>query len=305
MDEGRLAEFVTAQAGEPVEIRSMRRVAFTHSRAVYDLDTSAGRLIMRMLVDGAGLQSVADEFALMQSLRAAGIPVANPRWCEPVGKVLGRPFLVTDYVDGQSVADDDRGSDSPAAAGLVKALAALHELPLDDHLPTVDPLQATHIQIEHWRNVGKTGGGGRVPLLDFAEMWLHQHVPVSVQLALVHGAPQPANVVMAGGAVQAVTEWAFAHVSDPIEDWSYLATQDGTTAKVREWRAVVEREGGVRTSDDEWLYWEAFNLYKGACMGRVSLVQFERGVNRSPRMAIAGTAGYHSRLRRLVNIVES
>jgi aminoglycoside phosphotransferase (APT) family kinase protein len=301
MDEKKLAEFLSSKTGEPVELHGTRRVASGWSRIVDVVDTSAGRFVVHAQGDGATGIPAATEFDLMQSLGDAGLPVPKARWSEPTGGVLGRPFFVVDHVDASAVDDDPA---STTAAALVKAVARVHSLKPEAHLPAVDAEQTTAMQIELWRNIGKSAGGSRVPLLDAAEMWLHQHVPLMKRASLVHGAPAPRYALVIDGAVAALTDWEYAHVGNPAEDWSYLATREGSDVKSREWRALIESEADVRMKADEWSYWEAFNLFKAACINRTYLAQFESGANRSPRMAIAGTAVYHSLLRRLMHIVE-
>jgi aminoglycoside phosphotransferase (APT) family kinase protein len=120
----------------------------------------------------------------------------------------------------------------------------------------------------------------------------------------VHGDPGPGNVLCADGQVLAVTDWEFAHVGDPAEDWSYSLSMRGSRTMPREaWLELFEREAGVRMSDQQWRYWEAFNLFKGACANRTCLGLFQSGENRAPNMAIIGTALHHSFLRRLVDII--
>ena len=304
MDEVRLAEYLTEQSGAPVEVRSSQRMTVGHSRAMYDVDTSAGRFVVRVEQGGVFGTSSAAEFGLMHSLHAAGFPVANVRWLETTGDVLGQPFFVMDYIDAEQP-DEERAMDATTAGAFVRALANLHSLKATAHLPAVDPEQATHIQIEHWRNVGKSGGGPRVPLLDAAEMWLHQNVPLASRVSLVHGDPGPGNVLSTGGDVLALTDWEFAHVGDPAEDWSFCVSMRGSRTMSREaWLALFESEAGVRMTPSQWEYWEAFNLYKGACANRTCLGLFESGVNRSPNMAIIGTALHHTFLRRLVDIMK-
>ena len=48
MDEGRLADYLTAQSATPVEIREVRRLTVGHSRAMFVVDASIGRLVVRM-----------------------------------------------------------------------------------------------------------------------------------------------------------------------------------------------------------------------------------------------------------------
>jgi len=300
MDEQRLAEFIGSHVGQSVDVRSARRVALGPLRTVFDVDTSVGRFKVHIKVDGSPGATPETEFTLMKSLADAGVPVARPRWSEPTGAVLGQPFFVADHVDAPGFVDDPT---APTATACVQALARLHNLKPDGHLPAVDVDHAIPTQIELWRNVGKSAGGSRVPLLDAAEMWLHNNVPSLKRASLVHGQPGPRNVLVSDGQVAAVTEWEFAHVGSAAEDWLYLATADESAAKSRDWRALIERETATRISADEWSYFEAFNLFKRACGNRTYLAQFESGTDRSPGKMIAGTAVFHALLRRLMNIV--
>ncbi|MEP7115124.1 MAG: phosphotransferase family protein [Ilumatobacteraceae bacterium] len=302
MDEARLAEYLSTQSGASVDVHESRRLTVGHSRAMYDVETSAGRFVVRKEQGGVFGTSSAAEFNLMQSLHAAGFPVANVRWLESTGKVLGQPFFVMDYIDAEQPADE-RAMDPATAAAFVRTLASLHALDPTAHLPTVDPEQTTHIQIEHWRNVGKSAGGQRIPLLDAAEMWLHQRAPLSRRVTLVHGDPGPGNVLSSHGEILALTDWEFAHVGDPAEDWSFCLSMRGARTMSRDaWLTLFEQEAGIEMAPEQWAYWEAFNLYKGACANRTCLGVFESGANRSPNMAIIGTAMHHAFLRRLVDI---
>ena len=302
MDEGRLAEYLGTQLGAPVEVKSSRRMTGGHSRAMFDVDTSAGRFAVRVERGGVfGTSSVA-EFGLMQSLHASGFAVANVRWLEQSSGVLGQPFFVMDFIDAVP-SGDGHAMESSTAAAFVRTVAGLHALEPTAHLPAVDLEQSTHILIEHWRNVGKSGGTPRVPLLDAAEMWLHQNAPASRRLSLVHGDAAPGNVLSSDGEVVALTDWEFGHVGDPAEDWSWCASIGGSQTMSREaWISLFEREAGVKMSNEQWNYWEAFNLYKAACADRSCLGLFESGVNRSPDLLILGTARHHSYLRRLVEM---
>jgi hypothetical protein len=69
------------------------------------------------------------------------------------------------------------------------------------------------------------------------------------------------------------------------------------------WLSLLGEIAGVTLSPERWRYWEAFNLFKGACANRTCLDVFERGVNPAPNMAIIGTVLHRAFLRRLVDIV--
>jgi aminoglycoside phosphotransferase (APT) family kinase protein len=302
MNEAHLAEYLSDSAGETVDVHAVRRLAVGHSRAMYVVDTSAGQFVVRMEQGGVFGTSSGDEFRLMRSLHAAGYPVAEVRWYEPSGDVLGQPFFVMDYVEADAPADE-RAMDESTATAFVRSLAALHALDPAAHLSVVDGDESTHAQIERWRNVAKSAGGPRIPLLEAADMWLHRNAPSVSRLAVVHGDAGPGNVLCAGGAVVAVTDWEFAHAGDPAEDWSYCLSMRGSRTMPRDaWMALFQREAGVTMSDQEWRYWEAFNLFKGACANRTCLDLFNTGENRAPNMAIIGTVLHRTFLRRLVDI---
>ena len=119
---------------------------------------------------------------------------------------------------------------------------------------------------------------------------MHRHAPPLDRVSVVHGDAGPGNVVQADGKIVAVTDWEFAHLGDPAEDWSFCLAMRGARTMPREtWLELFERIAGVRLDEQTWTYWEAFNLFKGACANTTCLDVFENGANRAPNMAIIGT----------------
>ena len=117
------------------------------------------------------------KFGLMQSLHAAGFPVAECGGSSRRAR-CSASLLRHGLHRGRPVSATSQPSTRPRPQRLFGASRALHALQPTAHLPAVDPAQSTHILIEHWRNVGKSTGAPRVPLLDSAEMWLHQNAPI-------------------------------------------------------------------------------------------------------------------------------
>jgi aminoglycoside phosphotransferase (APT) family kinase protein len=186
---------------------------------------------------------------------------------------------------------------------LVRTLADLHRRDPAQHLPPADPIQAVHVEIERWRNVGKSAGAPRVPLLDAAEIWLHRHAPVPAAVSLVHGYAGTQNVLCAGDTVLALTGWEFAHVGDPAEDWAFCVAMCSSDDVPREaWQSLIERVAGIRLTPSRWAYWEAFTLFKAACANRACLALFESGISGMPEMAINGTVVHRTLLRRLATL---
>lgn len=311
MDEARrdaLARFLTGRLGGPAVVERVERITVGHSRAMYRVDLAGGAtFVVRMEQGGVFGTSSVQEFEVMAALGTAGFPVAPVRWLEPSGAVLGQPFFVMDFVESDQAADE-RAIDATTATEFVTTLARLHALdwraagvPLGE--PPDPPERATHDQVERWAGVYRRAAPTPIPLLEEAAAWLHHFAPPLRRAAIVHGDAGPGNFLHRGGQVVAVTDWEFVHLGDPAEDWSFCLTMRGSRTMPRAaWLDLFE-QAGVTLSARDWAYWEAFNLFKGACANVTCLDVFERGVNRAPNMAIIGTYVHQRFLRRLVDCV--
>lgn len=310
--ESRLAEYLTAQLGRPVQVGAMTRIAVGHSRAMYRVDTDAGDFVARVEQGGVFGTSGTEECRVMGALARAGFPVATVRWSEPTGEVLGQPFFLMDLLPAALPGGpaDERVMDRATAAELVACMARLHTLDLTDiagafdHVPAT-PGDATHDQIDRWAEIYRSSSADVLPLLEEAAAWLHVHAPPLERLAVVHGDAGPGNVVHADGRIVAVTDWEFAHLGDPAEDWSFcMAMRGRRTMPAPAWQELFAEHAGVELSEPRWRYWEAFNLFKGACANTTGSALFASGTNRAPNMAIIGVYAYAAFARRLADLTQ-
>ena len=286
---------------------SVSRIGVGHSRAMYRVTSRTGRRVVARVEQGGVFgTSGAEEVRVMRGLLRHGYPVATILAEEPTGDVLGRPFFVMSHLDGAEAADE-RAVDEATAGAFVDALARLHRLGtsgIEFEIVPPSASDATALQIERWRRTYRAASERAIPLLEEAAAWLRVHAPPLARLSIVHGDAGPGNFVHAGGAVVAVTDWEFAHLGDPAEDWAFCLTMRGARTMSRQaWLALFRDRAGIEMDDEHWRYWEAFNLFKGACANRTCLDLFERGINPAPDMAIIGTALHQTFLRRLVDIV--
>ena len=304
-----LAAWMSEQFGRDVEVTACRRVATGHSRAMVRVETNSGAFMVRMEQGGVFGTSGVEEYGVMAALGRAGYPVATVRGAEESGRVLGRPFFLMDWIDvPPPPGGDERAMDEDAAASFIEALARLHSLDTTlltgafGDLPST-PSEAVHLQIDRWAALYRRSVGETVPLLEEGAAWLHHFAPPLERLSIVHGDAGPGNVLFRDGRTLAVTDWEFSHLGDPAEDWSFtLAIRGRRTRSADEWKGLFERHSGFTMTDAGWLYWEAFNLFKGACANTSTLALFEAGTNRSPNMAIIGTHLHQTFLRRLASI---
>ncbi len=286
---------------------TLRRIGVGHSRAMYRASATTGqRVVVRVEQGGVFGTDSTEECRVMRSLHSAGYPVAPIIGGDDSGDVIGRPFFVMEFIEG-----DEEGNeleiDQRTAMAFVDSLAELHLLDgtaFGFDLVPGEPSEATRMQIERWHGICRRASGVDDPLIDEAAAWLVHHAPPLDRLSIVHGDAGPGNFVHRDGAVVAVTDWEFAHLGDPAEDFAFCLTMRGPQTMPREaWIELFAERAGFELDERGWRYWEAFNLFKGACANRTCLDLFERGVNPAPNMAIIGTALHQLFLRRLVAIV--
>ena len=311
----RLGIWVAATLGWPPNASiTTTRIGTGHSRAMYVVEASGAaervvaRVVARVEQGGVFGTTSAEECRVMRGLHAAGFPVAEIVAQDLTGTAIGQPVFVMSFIEGD-LHDDERILDHSTAASFVATLAHLHGLDstaLGFDLVPVTPNEATHLQIERWHALVNSSTEHRVPLIDEAAAWLHHFAPPLDRLAVVHGDAGPGNLVHRDGTVLALTDWEFAHLGDPAEDWSFCLTMRGSRTMDRDqWLAMFRDHAGVQFDPATWRYWEAFNLFKGACANRSCLPLFRSGANRSPNLAIIGTTLHQVFLRRLAQIVHS
>lgn len=305
-----LSRWLSEVWAEPVSVETMLRIGTGHSRAMYVVTLADGRrYVLRCEQGGVFGTSGAEECRVMSSLARVGFPVAAVVAEEPTGEVIGQPFFLMAHLDAAATMPaDERAVDEVTLRDFVARLHLLHQLDgyrFGFDLVPADPALATGMQVERWRSVYRSAAGEPIPLLEEAAAWLMHHAPPLGRLSVVHGDAGPGNFVHAGGSVVAFTDWEFAHLGDPAEDWAFCVTMRGSRTVPRQRWLELMADVGVVLSDDQWRYWEAFNLFKGACANRTCLTLFESGVNPAPNMAIIGTTLHQIFLRRLVAIVHA
>jgi aminoglycoside phosphotransferase (APT) family kinase protein len=300
-----LQRWIGEQHGRGVGVVELRRIATGNSRANWYVEASDGaRYVVRVEQGGVFGSSSADEFRMMSAAHALGCPVARVRWLEPTGAVLGQPFFAMDYVVGAATGRNDRSMAPELAEDFVRRLADLHRADwaseLDGGPSGVD---ATHAAIDRWQGVYRAETDVAIPLLEEGAAWLHHHAPHPNRIGIVHGDPGPGNFVHDGSRVVAFTDWEFAHVGDPAEDWAYLITMRGaSTMRRSDWLMLFERVAGVTVTDSELRYWSVFNFFKGACANLTCRRVF-RTVNPAPNMALIGTALHQTYVRQMATLI--
>ncbi|HZB43109.1 MAG TPA: phosphotransferase family protein [Ilumatobacter sp.] len=301
-----LQRWLGEQHGSDVSVVELRRIATGNSRANWYVETADGaRYVVRVEQGGVFGSTSAEEFRMMRAAHAVGCPVARVRWLEPTGAVLGQPFFAMDFVDGITTARNDRSMAPDLAEDFVRRLADLHQADWRSEIAGgTSGVDTTHAAIDRWHGVYRAETDVRIPLLEEGAAWLHHHAEHPESVGIVHGDAGPGNFVHDGTRVTAFTDWEFAHVGDPMEDWAYLITMRGASTMSRnDWLALFERVAGVKVSERQLRYWSVFNFFKGACANLTCRRAF-RTVNPAPNMALIGTALHQTYVRQVARLIE-
>jgi aminoglycoside phosphotransferase (APT) family kinase protein len=305
-----LAERLGADDG--VELEGPDRIATGNSRRMLSASvrfTQGGEArnedyVIRVEQGGVFGTGSEREVAVMRAAREAGLPVARIRWLETGSDCLGAPFFVMDRVHGLganpgmgSIRDYVRWTREQHA--LDWKAAGLDFLPT----PSAGP-EAAILEIDHWDQIHRDARFLPVPLLEETAAWLRRNAPDTERIALIHGDPGAGNYMFEGDSVTAITDWEFAHLGDPDEDWVYMATIRGSgVMPVDAWRSFLAEEAGVAISDERWRYWDVFNRFKGACANLTALRIFVEGTNPAPNMAAVGTSLHLLFLTQIADLV--
>jgi aminoglycoside phosphotransferase (APT) family kinase protein len=235
------------------DVSDLRRLTGGASRETWSFSSEGDRFVLQRERPGAvrepGAMDV--EARLLRAAAASGVPVARVVASGTGDTRLGSGFLVSEFVQGESIArrilrDDEYGTARDRlAAQCGRALAAVHAIPPDavEGLPRND-------QLRQYRDV-LDGFGDPVPAFELAFRWLGEHRPSETGESVVHGDFRLGNLLVDPDGLAAVVDWELAHLGDPMEDLGWLC--------VRAWRF-----GGDRPVAGVGSYDELFDAYGDA-----------------------------------------
>lgn len=206
---------------------------------------------------------------ILRALQDSPVPVPAVIGCDPEGEYLGRPALVTAYVEGEPLSFFGRSTvaDDPRLPAYYAVLAAIHavdwaEAGLEFLDEAGDALEGELGRDEARLMLHGCLGGGERAMLD----WLRTHKPAHLTKALVHGDSNPANFLFADLRVTAVLDWELALVGEPRIDIGFFAAAQTMFGGAWELDAEAFQRGYATTNPGANLgdmdYFEAVGLFR-------------------------------------------
>ena len=225
------------------------------------------------------------------------VPVPTVRWIEPTGELIGSPFFLMDYIDGEvppdvmpytfggnwfaDVAPEKRRELQDATVDVLARLHAINDAATtfgfltDADPPGANPLRRHFAWLKDWYEFA-VPGIGRSALVERALGWLEEHFPDEVaagEPVLAWGDSRIGNVLYRDFRPVAVLDWemacvgpreldvawiVFAHMV--FQELAGLAGLPGLPDVLREEdvRSTYEDLAGVTLGDLRW-----FHIYSG------------------------------------------
>jgi aminoglycoside phosphotransferase (APT) family kinase protein len=189
----------------------------------------------RGLLEEAGL-TVLQEYPVLRHVHNAGLPVAEPLWVDPHGRVFGEPYMVMRRVGGAGLgtAVGGRGVTEEHLQALAQLLARLHTLPWESEAATLLPAfgvpvapasraVATAGDLDRWGRYRAAHDLELSPALVEVEHWLRRNIPRDETTpCLLHGDVGFHNILFDGGRIAALLDWEMTHLGSPANDLSQV-----------------------------------------------------------------------------------
>jgi aminoglycoside phosphotransferase (APT) family kinase protein len=239
----RLPGVLAPLLGDGVTVDNLQALTGGASRSTWAFEAGQRKLILRIGPPDDVHATMETEARTQALAAAAGAPVPHVLIADDSTDRLGLPFLICDFIDGETIAPRIlRKLDDKAKVRVLdqcaRALAAIHRVdPTGVDLRSQDQLAIWREQLDA---IGDT-----TATFEWALRWLTAHRPPTSSSVMVHGDFRMGNVIVGDGGLAAVLDWELVHVGEIYEDLAWFC--------IRAWRFGAPQSrgaGGLGTIDD-------------------------------------------------------
>ena len=223
---------VTVRDVHPMPGHAGLSFGFTVTDSTGDLD----KLVVRMPPKGvrrAGNTDVIRQVPLLQTLGAAGVPVAPVVWWDADERWFDVPYFMVRYLRGQTYQVRDPGptfsgvSTADVFRSAVEALASAHRV---DVAGWEDP-KSLRTEIDYWVPImQKAAEPEWIGMAERTRELLLERLPADPHVGVFHGDFQTNNVLFDGSTVVAIVDWEISGMGAQLLDigW-FLFMNDAET----------------------------------------------------------------------------
>ncbi len=309
---GYLAQRMPTAAG--LEVGGLAGVAFGASRESFTFDVSweeggekkkQGMVLRRDLPTGL-LDHVPREveFKILKGLEGSGVPAPRAYYCESDPKILDRPFLIMERMNGnvtqsfQKFGGANLDKRDLIGRQYVEILARLHGLDWQERGyeflgAPAGPLGYAERELAKWEAIIEEVKQEPEPVLTEALIWMKANLPAAAETCLVHGDYKIDNVMHKGDEIVAVFDWEMATLGDPIDDlgWACMGYYEveGLIQGLMErdqFIAAYEQASGRRVDPAALRFWQVFSNLKMAAITLTGAERYVTGASRKNILAL-------------------
>jgi aminoglycoside phosphotransferase (APT) family kinase protein len=275
-----VAEYLKARFPDRNELRidGLQQIQVGGSHVIYALSASwrddrgmaSENLIIRREPD-MGVHNAYDigrECEALIKLRDVGIPVPYVRCLERDAKVLGRPFVIMEKIEGERMADAwIRHPEwrEQLVEDFASILATIHSINWHDHglsfLGVAEHDRGfAEKEIDKWESVLERAQYSPYPALAELVTWLRRNIPRSEHTTVCHGDYSPFNAHVFNGRIAAMLDWEMVDLGDPLSDVAWACFFIGLTG-MPEWDEGgfinrYERLTGIEVNEENLFFWK-------------------------------------------------
>jgi aminoglycoside phosphotransferase (APT) family kinase protein len=284
-----------------------RRIGEGQSNVTYLLERAGERVVLRRGPRPPLPRSTHDmirEARIQRMLRERGLAVPRIIAVCDDASLLGVPFYVMEYLEGEVVTDrippslestDDRRRGSEEVVDLLVRLHAV-DATTGELSRLGRPAGYLERQVARFAGLWIQSTQRELPEVAQLAAWLGAHVPASARSTVVHGDYRLGNLMLAADApprVLALLDWEMATLGDPLADLGYLTAtwaEAGSEPTVMELSPVTAAPGFLRRdelvaryqeqtgADVSGLGWyQALALWKAAIFSEAIYTRWLRG----------------------------
>ncbi len=225
------------------------------------------------------------EALLMKSAHAVGVPEPEIYHVLTEDDDLGGGFVM-EWLEGEALgarivrAEQFEAIRPKLAYECGKILAKIHAIDLkktglDQRLATIPPGEFLEQTWERYRLLDTPQ-----PMIDYTARWLHDNLPDSYSMSLVHNDFRNGNFMIDPEKIVAVLDWEVAHIGDPMRDLGWLCTNSwrfngalpvGGFGQYDDLFRGYSEESGNEVDPHHVKFWEVFGSFWWAvgCLGFV------------------------------------
>ena len=307
-----LATYLSDAWGSTVAVSGITTVTAGARRHNVIFDATADgvthRLVATIVPEGETIINPIDAEAGVRSLaEQAGVAVPHVHLVRTDGELVGGPFMISDFVEGETVPRrvlrlvEAEGIGERVAGQLGETLARLHAIDpaavtvplriLEGEHPCAAALDAMRLAVDELPQ--------RRPALELGLRWLERHLPSPpARRSIVHTDVRNGNLIIGPDGLRAVLDWEGTLASgDPMQDMAWPAlrmwrfrndtAEIGGFAGRAAYVAGYEAAGGA-FDEDRFRWWKVEGTLRWAVGLAVQTMAFLDGRVPSIVMAASG-----------------